>query len=346
MNRFLKGADRMDLIDEPARKLHPPRDLKVFAELPADEKVTTVDEFFVPTFIAPPVPSTAGEWAKWRDATMEALRRDCFRAWPADRGDAVPVKKSEQVAEGLRLTVCEFTSEEPFVLPLWLVHRDGLKPEELEDIVLDALDEEEWNAIREHGQSPFPAQIPAGFVSERESLLKRKFAIAYFCPRGVGAQSVAKLPQRKLTHLRRRLLLLGESLESGQVWDIVQAAAAVRMLPGMAYVPLRLRGEKDMAANVLYGSLFIPEVTHIDLIEPVSSHRDGAGYLNILRHLDLPQAAALAAERSNLLIMAKDTAPWDYARAVSRGLHWRGEVFGGERVGVARLVAHPSPESR
>jgi hypothetical protein len=119
--------------------VHPPAELKVFAELPADEKVTTVDEFFVPTFTAPPVPSSADEWSKWRDATMQALRRDCFRAWPADQGNAVAVKESEHVADGLRLTVCEFSSEEPFDLPLWLLHRDGLKTEELELVALVVL---------------------------------------------------------------------------------------------------------------------------------------------------------------------------------------------------------------
>ena len=88
MNRFLKGMDRMDLIDEPARKMHAPRELKVFAELPADEKVTTVDEFFVPAFVpAKDIPS-ASEWAQQRDAWRAALRRDCFRAWPTDQATA------------------------------------------------------------------------------------------------------------------------------------------------------------------------------------------------------------------------------------------------------------------
>jgi hypothetical protein len=82
LNRWLKGADRMDLIDEPARKAHPPRDLKVFAEQPKDEKVTTVDEFFVPAFDKTANPPTAAEWPALRDRWMEALRCECFRAWP------------------------------------------------------------------------------------------------------------------------------------------------------------------------------------------------------------------------------------------------------------------------
>jgi hypothetical protein len=341
MNRFLKGTDRMDLIDEPARKVHPPAELKVFAELPADEKVTTVDEFFVPTFTAPPVPSSADEWSKWRDATMQALRRDCFRAWPADQGNAVAVKESEHVADGLRLTVCEFSSEEPFDLPLWLLHRDGLKTEELELVALVAFDDESWNKFRQFAAAGFPKEFPetpsdaAGFARFRDMLQTNNWAMAYVCPRGIGVQSLAKLTDRKQTHLRRRLLLLGESLESGQVWDIVQAAAALRSLPGMAKVPLWLQGERVMAANAIYASLFIPAVARLDLAPP-ASHRDGPIYLNVLRHLDLPQAAALAAEHSTLVFHTKDVAPWRYAQEVAKALQW-GEM----RVQFQEPEEHP-----
>ena len=49
---------------------------------------------------------------------------------------------------------------------------------------------------------------------------------------------------------------------------------------------------------------------------------DGPDFLNVLRHLDLPQAAALAAERSTLAIYTADAAPWLYARALANSLGW------------------------
>jgi dienelactone hydrolase len=346
MNRFLKGADRMDLIDEPARKLHPPRDLKVFAELPADEKVTTVDEFFVPTFSAPPVPSSAEEWAKWRDKTMQALRRDCFRAWP-ETANATATKKSESIAEGLRLTTYEFMSEQPFVQTLWVLHRDGVKPEDLEFVVLAVLDDAMWNEFRQLAAAVFPAQFPGvtpaadhEFASEK-LLLDPKWATAYVCPRGIGPQGVEKLPERKLTHLRRRLLLLGESLESGRVWDIRQASAALRSVHGFAKTPLGLHAQKMMAANALYASLFIPAVARLLLDKPPTSQRDGPIYLNVLRHLDLPQAVALAAERSPLVLHTKDAAPWKYTQDVARALQWSED-----RVQLRALADRAEPEAR
>ena len=349
MNRFLKGADRMDLIDEPARKLHPPRDLKVFAELPVDEKVTTVDEFFVPTFTPPPVPSSAEEWSKSRDEKMQALRRDCFRAWPGDKGDAVARRTWEGAAEGLRLTFYEFESEEFLDLGFWILQRDEVMPAELEFVVLNVLDDSDWETSKAKAKArEFDTTSHPYFYAFTSDILRKKnCAVAYVTPREIGPQSLAHYPERKQTHLRRRLLLLGESIESGQVWDIVQAAAALRSLAllhdhqEIAKLPLHLEASRAMAANALYASLFIPDVARIDLHDMPASHRDGPIYLNVLRHLDLPQAAALAAERSTLVLHTNEMAPWRYAQDVARALQW-----GENRVQLREAAERPAPISR
>ena len=307
LNRWLKGADRMALIDEPARTVHPPRDLKVFAELPKDEKVTTIDQTFVPAFVAKSEPPTAAEWPQLRDGWMQALRRDCFRAWPAT-SKATVAKSSEQTADGLRLIATDFMSEADIPLTLWLLHRADVKPEELELVVLNVLDDEGWQEMRTVAAAAFPASFPGAkpdaksYDETKRMLTGTKWGMAYICPRGAGPTSWAALSASKQTQLRRRLLLLGESLESGQVWDIQQAAAALRSLPGLAKTPLWLQAEKVMAANTLYASLFIPDVKRLDLHALPVSQQDGPIYLNVLRHLDLPQAVALAAERSTVAL--------------------------------------------
>jgi len=328
LNRWLKGADRMDLINEPARKVHEPRALKVFTEIPKDEKVTTVDQFFVPGFTKSAKPPTAAEWPSLRDRWMETLRRDCFRAWPDGDAKANVTSTSEHTAEGLRLTISEFTSEEGMPLTLWLLQRADLKPEELELVVLNILGDEGWQEFRTLATAGFAAQFPGAtpdakaFAEERKMLLSTKWAMAYVAPRGAGPTSWAALSLTKQTHLRRRLLLLGESLESGQVWDIRQGAAALRSLPGFAQTPLWLQAQKTMAANALYASLFIPDVKRLDLHALPSSQKDGPIYLNVLRHLDLPQAAALAAERSTLAIYTAEGAAWRYTIDTANALGW------------------------
>ncbi len=345
INRWLKGGDRMDLIDEPAKKRHEPRDLRVFAELPKDEKVTTVDEFFVPQFTAPTEVKTKKEWAALRDGWMKALRTDCFRAWPNEPPRQLAVKPAVLTAEGLRLTVTHFASEAPFDPTLWILHRDDVKPEDLELVVLNVLDDESWKEFSGIGAAAFPAQFPgatadaAAFAEERKMLLGTKWAMAYVCPRGVGPQSWAALSPLKQTHLRRRLLLLGESLEGGQVWDIQQAAAGLRNTAGFARLPLWLQSQKVMAANTLYASLFIDDVRRLDLHALPATQRTGPIYLNVLRHLDITHAATLAAERSTVAIYSEDELPWKFARDTAAALSW-----GDKRVQIRKpLEAEPAP---
>lgn len=346
INRWLKGADRMDLIDEPAKKMHAPRELRVFNELPKDEKVTTVDEYFVAPFIAPSEVKTKKEWAALRDAWMKALREDCFRAWPSEPVKMLAVKPAVAVADGLRLTTTQFASEEPFNPTLWILHREDVKPEDLELVVLNVLDDESWKEFSQLAAAGFPTQFPgvtgaaAAFAEERKMLLGTKWAMAYVCPRGVGPQSWAALSPVKQTHLRRRLLLLGESLESGQVWDIQQAVAGLRNTAGFAKVPVWLQSQNVMAANTLYASLFIPDVKRLDLHGLPATQREGPIFLNVLRHLDLPQAAALAAERATLAIYADDAAPWKFAENVAATLNW------GEKRVQVRKPAEPAPPAR
>jgi len=321
INRFLKDGKREDLIDEPARPAFPPHDLKVFTEIPKDEKVTTIDQLFVPAFTPSAQPPTTAEWPQMRDHWMQALRHDCFRAWPTNPKE-LDTLTTEYGAKGLRLSKVNFQSEEDIPLTLWIMCRADVKPEDLELIVLNVHDDESWHDYETLAATAFPGQFPgvtpdpAAFAEEQKMLLGTKWAMAQICPRGTGPTSLAPLSPVKQIMLRRRLLLLGESLESSQVWDITRTATALRTLPGFTHVPLWLQAQKKMAANALYASLFIPEIKRLDLHALPPTHQDGPIYLNVLRDLDIPQAAALAAEHSTLAIYTVDAAPWQYARTV------------------------------
>lgn len=324
LNRFLKDGDRMDLIDEPARRRHEPRELKVFAEIPADETVTTVDEFFVPKATPPPESLAAEEWAKQRDAWMLALGDEVFRAWPAEISTAVPEREA-RVIDGLRLTTVTVESQAPISLPLWMLSRDGLEPEAVGAINLHVLDAPAWEQFKEWMERGFPERAEAAdgasdIFPQRQALLESTDAHVFFCPRGVGPSGFDDLSKAKQTHLLRRLLLLGESLESGQVWDIRQAAAGLRGLPGLSQAPLTVHAGRAMAVNAVYASLYIPGISRLDLVEPTNSHRSGPSYLNVLRHLDVPQALAMAAERSPIRLRVDNSEPWRYPQAVAKAL--------------------------
>ncbi len=327
LNRFLKGADIMDLTDEPAKKVHKPSELKVFAEIPQDEKVTTADEWFVPAFQPKPAPAKAAEWTAQRDAWLKALRGDSFRHWPTGGAVPQPVKTTSQSSDGLNLTTYRIAEPNGFPLELTIIRRENLDPATADLVVLNVLDDQGYTEFRQMTGALFPAGAeakvePGSFAVEQKMFKERNWIMAYLSPRGVGAGSLAPLSEKKRTQMLRRFHLIGESLESGQVWDIIQGAGALREAPGFAKTPLWLQAEGPMAANAVYASLFIADVKRLDLHRLPTSHAQGPAYLNILRHLDLPQAVALAAERTSVALYTSKPEAWEYPKAVAAALGW------------------------
>jgi hypothetical protein len=77
-----------------------------------------------------------------------------------------------------------------------------------------------------------------------------------------------------------------------------------------------------MAVVALYAALFEPNVARLDLWSLPPSHAEGPDFLNVLRVLDVPQALAMAAERSRVKLYDTDAARWDYPLAVGKKLGW------------------------
>ncbi len=57
-----------------------------------------------------------------------------------------------------------------------------------------------------------------------------------------------------------------------------------------------------MAGIVLYASLFEPDIAGLELWHLPNSHRDGPVFLNVLRYMDIPDAVAIATERTKVRI--------------------------------------------
>ena len=114
----------------------------------------------------------------------------------------------------------------------------------------------------------------------------------------------------------------GQTLDGMRTWDAVRGAGALRLVDGLSQVPLWMQGEKTMAGITLYASLFVNDVRRIDLHHLPTSHRNGPIYLNVLRFLDIPQAIAMAAERSAVRIYQAEAGGWKYPRQVAESLKW------------------------
>ncbi|HND51518.1 MAG TPA: prolyl oligopeptidase family serine peptidase, partial [Pirellulaceae bacterium] len=235
-DQHLRGEVRV--IEKAAVPFFPVEKLKVFAELPADQLNTRIDETFVPA--APPSPALpvdATDWAKQRDSLLATLRDKSFRGWPAE-SESLDVQLAFSAdRDGVTLRAYDFTSQGPFRLRLYVAHRTGLDQPDL--TVLNVLDQQSWRdffaeyrvAFAEELLKPaagstqatmanetLPAPLPDEFAQTKKMFAARKWVMAYVCPRGVGP-TAWNVSDKKMTQIRRRFYLLGQSLEGMQVYD-------------------------------------------------------------------------------------------------------------------------------
>jgi hypothetical protein len=112
-------------------------------------------------------------------------------------------------------------------------------------------------------------------------------------------------------------------------------------LPSFSCAAPRDRSSRNRPPKSRASSLFIPKVTRLDLHTLPSSHRNGPTFLNVLLHLDIPQAVALAAGRSTVALYTRDVESWRYPQSVATALGW-GEM----RLQIRKPLEPATPASR
>jgi hypothetical protein len=196
--------------------------------------------------------------------------------------------------------------------------------------MFNVLDEENWRewlaAMRvgfadELNDQTLPEQDKNAFKQRQELFKNTNRVMAYFVPRGIGL-TAWNPDKRKQTQIRRRFMLLGQTLDGMRVWDVRRAIQVLRSIDSIKGSSIEIRGKHQMAGIVLYASLFEPDIVRLDLWYLPNSHRDGPTFLNVLRYLDIPQAVAMAAEHSRIEVYQKDGAGWQFPQAVANKLGW------------------------
>ncbi len=139
----------------------------------------------------------------------------------------------------------------------------------------------------------------------------QKWGMLYLPPRGIGPTAWTTDPKESI-HIRRRFALLGTTIDAMRIWDIRRAVQTLREMDHGETPDLWMQSRGIMAGNTLYAGLFEPNITRLDLHELSASHRVGPELLNVLRFTDVPQVAAMVAERSKLRIYSDTPAEWDF----------------------------------
>ncbi len=331
-NKFLKGED--PLIETAAVKMFEPEELRVFETLPTDEKNTTIQETFVATAPAPSVPEDTQQWEQQRDPLLRQLKLKTFGGWPGESANTAESLELKQAfgaeSQGVALAGYDITTQGPIRLQMYVAHRTGLKPAELDLTVLNVLDEQGWDEFAGTMRVGFAKQFPGeaatdadakGFRELQGMLKNFKWGMAWIAPRGVGP-TAWNPDERKQTQIRRRFMLLGQTRDGMRIWDVRRAVKALGSVEGFAQVPLWLQGKREAAGLALYAALFEPSVVRVDLWDLPRSHHEGPMLLNVLRFLDVPTTAALVGERADVRIYQSEAGGWEYPQAVARKLGW------------------------
>lgn len=309
MDRHAAGTQVHDLQNRKPEALEP-RSLKVFDKIPADEQNTRVDEWFVPR-ANHAIPESAKAAAQWLQTEPERIRgellRTTFAHWPKEHCP-VPRLVSSSTREGRLVQVWSLEVEPGLEIPFSV----------------------NCPANPVSGQ-PAKVRVTVGPppIAEGGGIVARKVPSANevevaFNPRGTGSLQWSDThpgpdgkPKPHMT--RRRLALLGATVESGQVWDILQLLQALAMIPQTSNQEIHLTAPGPMGVNALYASIFSKPLEGLKLEKIPLSHLDGPHYLHVLRWLDIPQAIACSKAREIRLTPGADPEK-------SPGWEWLGKM--------------------
>jgi dienelactone hydrolase len=278
INRHLKGDNSP--VTEPELPKIEGKLLRAFPdELPADELNTRIDEFFVPLAATNSLPTTATEFASWQKRKVDELRRIVFRNLPAQ--SPLPAKSSWG---GSRTSSGTWTTELGISIP-WKFYPPH-ESKRGQPLWLVVLGEDEPLAARPEWLNKAVGDVPVLLMSPRNSGAMRWSDPAPY-------------------YVQRSLPLLGQTVDSGRLTDVLAAAAQALGSERKARVHIIGRGRAGLlAANA---ALMEPRLAEVVIVEPPLSYRDGPIFLNVLRVTDVPEALGLLAPRP-LTIYTTETA--------------------------------------
>lgn len=320
-NRHLKSDESM--ISDVANPCLEPEQLRVFKEIPKDEINTRIQEVFVHKAEVPLPPASLQSWRRQRDSWRQLLLEKCFAGWPTDSGQqslsVTPRGSSTAEVHGLQLDKYDFESQHDITLPIYVLSSTTISGNSRVPLVVELLDETTWLEFLGALQNAFPEilgdeqPVPAHadkFASLQERL-EASGMIAFVAPRGIGPTAWDTTPLERV-HIRRRFMLLGQTLDAMRVWDVCRAVEALQLIEGLSQREVQLQAAGDMAGIALYAALFEPSIRSLELRALPSSHREGPDFLNVLRVLDVPQTVAMVSENTPVRILTNDREEWHY----------------------------------
>lgn len=118
----------------------------------------------------------------------------------------------------------------------------------------------------------------------------------------------------------------GQTVDSMRLQDVLTAFEQLRTVEGVDPERIMVLGKGISGALGLYAAILDPRIHQVMLMDPPASHREGPIFLNIMRHTDLPEAAALLAPR-RLNFYGHMPAAYEYTKHIYQLYDKPGHVF-------------------
>ena len=289
LNTYLKNDPRhvtdteIDLVTGDSDDKHPiaPEQLRVFptdSDLPADARNARIDQEFVSMADSAELPAPAG-FESWRAQRMAKLRVLSFHHFP----NRVP---SARIIETVTNGVVRIETEPGITVTITQVQLAGSNSKRI------------WLIpIGNDGAEP---GFWKGLAGDQDDV--------YICqPRGMGETRWTRT--NPPNYVERAHYLLGRTVDSGRVWDLIATARHVKEMD-KAHRTLCLAGEGAAGVLAAYAALLEPTIGEVLLSHPPSSHMSdkAPALLNVLRVIDIPEAVGMLAPREVTVIGAEHDA--------------------------------------
>ena len=284
INRPLKGDDTP--VAEPAVSKIEDSQLRAFpGDLPADEINSKIDESFVPMF-AGKLPENRADFLLWQAEKLGELRRLVFRNL-TNNTDRLPSRPDNTGV---------FSAEAGAVVS-WKYFPALHNPAPAQWIVV--LGEDESSETKPAWLNPAIAESALLLVS----------------PRASGA---ARWPDPPPYYIERSLPLLGKTIDTGRLMDVVTATKLAFLgQVGRPAESWSIIGKGQAGVIAAYAAILEPRLREVIAVSPPASHREGPIFLNILRVVDIPEAFGLLAPRT-LTVHASDATPFERTKSIYR----------------------------
>lgn len=267
-NKWLRNSEAP--VPNFAEKLFTHQQLKVFESLPTQEITSHCFESF--TRLASDQTPLNGP------AVLAQLRAKTFAAWPSlqaplnlqRKPDLEDPTKNQWHFEGLP------DSKSVLLFPF---QKNG---SELAPTSVHLF-------LRENGTSNLPAP---------ESLPQNSVA-AIFHPIASGESGLGG-DSKYRNAVRRKFMLLGTTLGSVQVYEVLRALQALRQIPGWSKVSVHLHADESFTEVACFAALYDSGLSGLHLQKPPRNDKEAVDFLNWSRILTPMQLLRLAEEKTRL----------------------------------------------